>query len=170
MDYLHLELLERLYRRLPRLQILLAETRAERMRGSPAFPRGFEITYRPHRLKDPLRIKQPALMFVNSMSDYFDPQEPDDWRDRLLDVMRVTPHLQYQILTKRPRIMLDYCDHYEMPDNAWPGDSVELPLSRSHRVAAPHSPRRPAVRHLRADVGRPRRLEPHPDFPGHCRW
>ena len=37
------------------------------------------------------------------MSDLFDKQVPDEWRERVIEVMRDTPHLQYQILTKRPQ-------------------------------------------------------------------
>jgi protein gp37 len=112
----------------PACRFCYAETKAERMRGTPAFPHGFELTYRPHKLRDPLKIKEPALVFVNSMSDFFDERAPDEWRDGLLDIMRVTPHLQYQVLTKRPRVLVDYCDRRDIPDNVWLGVSVELPL------------------------------------------
>jgi protein gp37 len=91
------------------------------LRGTPAFPNGFDLTYRPHKLHEPLKRKEPALIFVNSMSDYFDEQVPDEWRDRVVEVMRDTPHLQYQILTKRPKVMVEYCERREMPDNVWLG-------------------------------------------------
>ena len=112
----------------PACRFCYAETKAERMRSTPAFPNGFELTYRPHKLRDPLKIKEPALVFVNSMSDFFDERVPDEWRDRLVDIMRVTPHLQFQVLTKRPRVLVDYCDRRDIPDNVWLGVSVELPL------------------------------------------
>src|SRR6185369_11820064 len=44
---------------------------AEKYRGSPGFPRGFDLTFRWHRLDDPLRMKKPARIFANSMSDMF---------------------------------------------------------------------------------------------------
>jgi protein gp37 len=37
------------------------------------------------------------------MSDLFDKQVPDEWRERVIEVMRDAPHLPYQILTKRPK-------------------------------------------------------------------
>jgi protein gp37 len=135
-----------------------AETRAERMRGSPAFPNGFELTYRPHKLRDPLRIKEPALIFANSMSDFFDERVPDDWRDRLLEVMRITPHLQYQILTKRPKVMVGYCGRRDIPDNVWLGVSVELPLYLSRvdqlRLVRASGPKFISAEPLLADLGR----------------
>jgi protein gp37 len=103
----------------PACRFCSAETKAERMRSTPAFPNGFELTYRPHKLQDPLKIKEPALVFVNSMADFFDERVPDEWRDRLLDIVRVTPHLQFQVLTKRPRVLVDYCDRRDVPDNVW---------------------------------------------------
>ena len=99
----------------PACRFCYAETKAERMRGTPAFPNGFALTYRPHKLRDPLKIKEPALVFVNSMSDFFDERVPDEWRDRLVDIMRVTPHLQFQVLTKRPRVLADYCNRRDIP-------------------------------------------------------
>jgi hypothetical protein len=41
----------------PACRFCFAETKAERMRSTPAFPNGFELTYRPHKLRDP---KAPA--------------------------------------------------------------------------------------------------------------
>jgi Protein of unknown function (DUF5131) len=103
----------------PACRFCYAETKAERMRSTPTLPNGFELTYRPHKLQDPLKIKEPALVFVNSMADFFDERVPDEWRDRLLDIVRVTPHLQFQVLTKRPRVLVDYCDRRDVPDNVW---------------------------------------------------
>jgi protein gp37 len=134
-----------------------AETFAERLRGTRGFPNGFELTYRPHKLDEPLRIKEPALVFVNSMSDFFDENVPDDWRDRLLEIMRATPHLQYQVLTKRPKVMLDYCERREIPDNVWLGVSVELPIYLSRvdllRKARASGPKFISAEPLLADLG-----------------
>ena len=46
-----------------------AKAIAEPKRGTPAFPKGFDVTLRPHKLRDPLKWKDPARIFVNSMSD-----------------------------------------------------------------------------------------------------
>lgn len=57
-----------------------AETFAERWRGVPGhhFERGFDVTLRPERLDQPLRWKRPRRIFVNSMSDLFHQDVPDE--------------------------------------------------------------------------------------------
>jgi hypothetical protein len=81
---------------LPPAAIVIPRPKPESFRGTPAFPNGFEPTYRPHKLRYPHKHKEPALIFANSMSEFFDEQVPDEWRDRVLKVMRDTPHLQYR--------------------------------------------------------------------------
>lgn len=68
----------------------------------------------------------PGFVFTCSWSDFFI-EEADKWRDDAWDIIRRTPNLTYQILTKRPeRIM-----HCLPPDwgygyaNVWLGVSVE---------------------------------------------
>jgi Protein of unknown function (DUF5131) len=56
-----------------------AYTLAEDKRGTPAFPNGFDLTIRPHKLKEPFRLKSPTLIFVNSMSDLFWDQIPKSY-------------------------------------------------------------------------------------------
>ena len=41
----------------------------------------------PGKLADPLKWKEPALVFVNSMSDLFHPDVPDDFVDQVFAVM-----------------------------------------------------------------------------------
>ena len=109
-----------------------AESLAERKRGSPAFPVGFELTIRPHKLKEPLRVKEPSLIFVNSMSDLFWEKISDEYRDQVLDVIEATPRHEYQVLTKRPEIMLAYSRRRRLPPNFWAGVTIE-----SERVRGP---------------------------------
>jgi protein gp37 len=78
------------------------------------------------------------------MSDFFDERVPDHWRDQLVEVMRVTPQHQYQILAKRAREMVHYCDRVELPSNTWLGVSVEtaayldrVELLRAARASGP---------------------------------
>lgn len=51
--------------------------------------------------RDPLRWREPARVFTCSWSDFFI-EEADAWRDEAWAIIRETPHLTYQILTKRP--------------------------------------------------------------------
>lgn len=59
-------------------------------------------------LSDPLYWKKPQRIFVNSMSDLFHENVPDEWIDRIFAVMALTPEHTYQILTKRPDRMRQY--------------------------------------------------------------
>lgn len=102
-----------------------ALTLAEQKRGTAAFPNGFDLTLRPHKLREPYKLKTPSLIFVNSMSDLFWEAIPDEYRDRIVDVIEDTPQHQYQVLTKRPQRMLDYSRRRALPPNFWAGTTIE---------------------------------------------
>lgn len=75
----------------------------------------------------PLTWKKPRRVFVNSMSDLFHSDVPDDFVERIWDVMKRTPQHHYQILTKRPDRMaasLQQIAPHPLP-NVWLGTSVE---------------------------------------------
>jgi len=75
---------------------------------------------------DPLKWSDPAKVFTCSWSDFFI-EEADDWRDEAWDIIRETPHLTYQILTKRPERIWEHLpnDWGEGWINVWLGVSVE---------------------------------------------
>jgi protein gp37 len=80
----------------------------------------------PATFNAPLKWKEPALVFTCSWSDWF-VEEADSWRDEAWDIIRRTPHLTYQVLTKRPErianhLPADWGDGYP---NVWLGTSVE---------------------------------------------
>lgn len=54
------------------------------------------------RLKQPLAWKKPCMIFVNSMSDLFHEDVPDEFIDQVFGVMTISPWHTYQVLTKRP--------------------------------------------------------------------
>jgi protein gp37 len=58
-----------------------ARTFAERWRGVPDHPyeQGFDLRLWPQRLDQPLRWKRPRQIFVNSMSDLFHEDIPDEF-------------------------------------------------------------------------------------------
>jgi hypothetical protein len=58
----------------------------------------------------PLRWKVPAMVFTCSWSDFF-LEQADAWRDEAWDIIRRTPHLTWQILTKRPENILARLPH-----------------------------------------------------------
>ncbi len=61
-----------------------------------------------HILTAPLRRRKPTMYFVNSMSDLFHEDVPDEWIDRVFAVMALTPQHTFQVLTKRAARMRRY--------------------------------------------------------------
>lgn len=80
-----------------------AKTFAERFRGVPghAFEFGFDLRLVPEKLAEPLRWARPKKIFVNSMSDLFHEDVPDDYIEKVCRVMLTANWHTYQILTKR---------------------------------------------------------------------
>lgn len=62
----------------------------------------------PDVLEHPLRWRKPQRVFVNSMSDLFHPEVPDEFIDQVFAVMALAPEHTFQILTKRPERMQEY--------------------------------------------------------------
>lgn len=109
-----------------------------RLKGTKAFPNGFELTYRPHLLNKPLEWKRPRMVFVNSMSDLFhaDVITPPDGSglpiavlDCIFNRMEEADRHTYQILTKRSSLMRTWINGRYGADGAppqmWLGVSVE---------------------------------------------
>ena len=84
-----------------------AEALAKRFAGTKAFPNGFAVTTHPERLDAPLHWRKPSHVFVNSMSDLFHPEVPDELVARSFAVMRVAQWHTFQALTKRPQRMAE---------------------------------------------------------------
>lgn len=62
----------------------------------------------PELLDQPLRWRRPRRIFVNSMSDLFHEDVPDDFIDQVFAVMAIAERHVFQVLTKRPERMRDY--------------------------------------------------------------
>lgn len=101
----------------------------------------------PSRLTEPGKWREPRRVFVNSLSDVFHPDVPDEFRDQMFAVMEQNPRHVFQILTKRPDIMARYVrERYARPrlfdgldpegamapEHIWLGTSIE-----DARVLAP---------------------------------
>lgn len=134
-----------------------AETFAERFRGVPGHPyeQGFDLRLVPKKLHEPLRWKQPKMIFVNSMSDMFHEGVPDDYIVDMAKVMEQANWHTYQCLTKRSERMRDmlagklrFVADYK---HIWWGVSVE---DRKYGV--------PRIDHLRAAPARVRFLSVEP--------
>src|SRR3982750_1264741 len=87
-----------------------AETFAERFRGVKGHPyeQGFDLRLVPEKLAEPLRWKTPKRIFVNSMSDLFHKDVPDDYIRNVLRVMQTANWHTYQVLTKRSERLRDF--------------------------------------------------------------
>lgn len=132
-----------------------AESIATRFAGTKAYPDGFAVTLRPERLDQPLRWKRPRRIFVNSMSDLFHADVPDEYIARVWAVMALAPHHTFQVLTKRHGRMrsllssvrwedlligtgmwpIDH-DPAKPPSNVWLGVSVEDQKTADLRIPA----------------------------------
>lgn len=108
-----------------------AETLSLRMGWSavPWTPANAEqnVILHPERLRAPTKWKTPSRVFVNSMSDTFHDQVPDDFIARIFAVMVDLPQHTFQILTKRPERAATWPGPW--PKNIWMGTSVEDALA-----------------------------------------
>lgn len=86
---------------------------------------GFRLTVHPDLLDAPRRWREPRLVFVNSMSDLFHDDVPDEFIRAVFDVMKDTPRHTFQVLTKRSKRLARLAPHLEWPANVWMGVSVE---------------------------------------------
>ncbi len=80
-----------------------AETFAERFRGVKGHPyeSGFDLRLVPEKLFEPFSWTAPSMVFVNSMSDLFHVDVPDEFIIRVVKVMLEASWHTYQLLTKR---------------------------------------------------------------------
>lgn len=78
------------------------------------------ITLVPGLLDQPLRWRRPRRIFVNSMSDLFHENVPDDFIDKVFAVMALAPQHTFQVLTKRPDRMLEYLTKRTDPTGVLP--------------------------------------------------
>lgn len=106
-----------------------ARTFAERFRGVPGHPyeQGFDLRLWPDRLNQPSRWRKSRTIFVNSMSDLFHQDVPDDYIRQVVEAMAAAPQHVYQVLTKRPGRMAAVMRKLR-PDplpQVWLGTSIE---------------------------------------------
>ena len=104
-----------------------AETLALRLQkmGSKRYRNAFKLTLHPNALNLPFKWKEPKKIFVNSMSDLFHKDVPDEFIDKVWDVMEKADWHIYQILTKMPERMSQYSWTKGQLPNVWLGTSVE---------------------------------------------
>jgi protein gp37 len=108
-----------------------AETFAERFRGVKGHPyeQGFDLRLVPEKLTEPFLWRSPKLVFVNSMSDLFHEEVPDEYIEIVCRVMVTAKWHTYQVLTKRSGRLRDLLRgrlrFAAEQDHIWWGVSVE---------------------------------------------
>ncbi|GMU22515.1 MAG: hypothetical protein AMXMBFR13_26010 [Phycisphaerae bacterium] len=73
----------------------------------------------------PLSWTTPRVIFVNSMSDLFHEDVPQDFVQAIFDVMNRCPQHTFQVLTKRPERARDMSSRLRWSTNIWMGTSIE---------------------------------------------
>lgn len=104
-----------------------AERMAVRLKamGQPNYVNGFKLTLHEKVLELPLGWKKPQTIFVNSMSDLFHEDVPEDFIIQVFDVMTRAHWHRFQILTKRSDRLLDISSKLSWKPHIWMGVSVE---------------------------------------------
>ena len=108
-------------------------------------PHAARVRTSPDYWRQPLLWNRDALVagvrhrvFCASMADIFDNRAPETWRSDLWALIRATPALDWQLLTKRPQNIADMLPA-EWGDgwpNVWLGTTTENQLEAARRV--PH--------------------------------
>jgi len=104
-----------------------AERMAFRLKAmeQPRYANGFTLTLQEDIVELPLKWKKPRIIFVNSMSDLFHKDVPDEFIIRCFKVMTEASQHKFQVLTKQPGRAAELAANIEWSDNIWMGTSVE---------------------------------------------
>lgn len=119
----------------PGCKFCYAEVMARRLQamGQTRYRDGFTLTLQPDALEAPLRWRKPKVIFVNSMSDLFHKDVPDEYIVRVFEVMRRAEQHTFQVLTKRGDRLEALAPLLAWSPNVWMGVSVE-DRARTDRV------------------------------------
>jgi protein gp37 len=104
-----------------------AERMAKRLKamGNNRYKDGFEVTIHEDLFDRPLRWRTPKVIFVNSMSDLFHEDVPDDAIIRIFETMNKCPQHTFQILTRRSDRLRQISKMLKWTHNIWMGVTVE---------------------------------------------
>ncbi len=117
---------------------------------------GFGVTCHDDLLELPQRWRSPRLVFVNSMSDLFHPEVPDEFIGRVFASMAMSSVHTFQVLTKRSKRLAALATQLEWSGNIWMGVSVESDRYRfrlEHLRAVPAAVRFLSIEPLLGPVG-----------------
>ncbi len=88
-----------------------------------------EVSEHEYKLDEPLHMRKPRMIFVNSMGDLFHENVRKEFIDRVFDTMEQADRHTFQVLTKRASRMRKYVNERyrngKAPEHIWLGTSVE---------------------------------------------
>ena len=93
--------------------------------GSDRYKNGFTLTTHNDLVDLPRRWKQSRMIFVNSMSDLFHRDVPDEFIQSVFKTMSECPQHTFQVLTKRSDRLRRLSKKLAWSPNIWMGVSVE---------------------------------------------
>lgn len=93
--------------------------------GNIRYENEFEVTIHEDLIDKPLHWKKPKRIFVNSMSDLFHKDIPDDVIIRIFQTMNKANWHTFQILTKRSDRLAELSPKLNWTPNIWMGVSIE---------------------------------------------
>ncbi|GBG09529.1 hypothetical protein PAT3040_04179 [Paenibacillus agaridevorans] len=93
--------------------------------GNKRYENEFKVTLHPDLIGLPLKWKKPRTIFVNSMSDLFHKEIPQQFIQSVFDTMVEANWHTFQVLTKRSDRLLELSQQLPWPVNVWQGVSVE---------------------------------------------
>ncbi len=132
----------------PGCQNCYAERMAKRLNamGNHKYRNGFKFTVHKSVIEEPLNLRNPTTIFVNSMSDTFHEQAPDSVIIQLFEVMAQAPWHTFQVLTKRSERLAKMAKSIGWTKNIWMGVTIESDeyLYRSDHLKATNA----AVKYL----------------------
>jgi protein gp37 len=105
-----------------------AEIMSRRLKGmkkQKKYKNGFDLTTHEEVLNEVSKLKKSSLIFLNSMSDSFHKDVPLAFIKKVFKVMNDHPQHIFQVLTKRPEILLKYHEKLNWTSNIWMGVTVE---------------------------------------------
>src|SRR5271163_2805533 len=111
----------------PGCKFCYAERLALRLRamGRRNYTRGFELTLHEDSLSIPMRWRRPRTIFVNSMSDLFQENVPEEFIGHVFQIMTTAHWHRFQVLTKRAERLQVLGPRLKWSANIWMGVSIE---------------------------------------------
>jgi len=96
-----------------------------KLMGNHKYSKGFELNLHESCLDEPLKMKKPSLIFVNSMSDLFHEDVPVEFIQKIFYTMNNASWHFFQVLTKRAERLAELAPLLNWTPNIWQGVTVE---------------------------------------------